>query len=99
MAISADEVKRLVENVAAVSEESAAAIEQVAASIREMASASDQVSSSAQDLAGQAETLQNIVGNFKIYARAKGREEAGKLLIFPFINFVFPLHPIVPWLS
>jgi methyl-accepting chemotaxis protein len=66
MAISADEVKRLVENVAAVSEESAAAIEQVAASIREMASASDQVSSSAQDLAGQAETLQNIVGNFKI---------------------------------
>ncbi|MGI6620371.1 MAG: methyl-accepting chemotaxis protein [Bacillota bacterium] len=66
MAMSADEVKRLVENVAAVSQQSAAAIEQVAASIREMASASDQVSSSAQDLAAQAETLQNIVGNFKV---------------------------------
>ena len=34
MAMSADEVKRLVENVAAVSQQSAAAIEQVAASIR-----------------------------------------------------------------
>ncbi len=67
MAISAEEVKRLVENVAAVSQESAAAIEQVAASIREMAAATDQVSSSAQDLAGQAETLQSIVGNFRVH--------------------------------
>ncbi len=66
MAASAEEVRRLVENVAAVSQQSAAAIEQVAASIREMASASDQVSSSAQDLAGQAETLRNVVGRFKI---------------------------------
>lgn len=66
MAVSAEEVKRLIENVAAVSQESAAAIEQVAASIREMAAATDQVSSSAQDLAGQAETLQSIVGNFRI---------------------------------
>jgi methyl-accepting chemotaxis protein len=66
MAISSEEVTRLVENVAAVSQESAAAIEQVAASIKEMAAATDQVSSSAQGLAGLAETLQNIVGKFKV---------------------------------
>lgn len=66
MAASSEEVKRLIDGVAATSQESAAAAEEVSASTEEMNRSIGQVSEAAQRLAAMADRLRGIVGRFKV---------------------------------
>ncbi|NMC14438.1 MAG: HAMP domain-containing protein [Chloroflexi bacterium] len=66
MAASSNEVTQAIENIASVSEENSAAIEQVSASAEEMSAQVEEVTASAQSLAEMANSLQEIVNQFKL---------------------------------
>lgn len=61
----ANEVRNLIDSVAAVSEESAASTEEVSASSMEMSASLQEVYRSAQSLAELAERLRNVIGKFR----------------------------------
>ncbi|MHC1783184.1 MAG: methyl-accepting chemotaxis protein [Anaerolineaceae bacterium] len=65
MAANSTEVTQAIETIASVSEENSAAIEEVSASTEEMSAQVEEVTASAQSLAEMAQTLQQIVGQFK----------------------------------
>ena len=66
MTISSSEVTRAVEAIASVSEQNSAAVEEVSASTEEMSAQVEEVNASAQSLAEMANSLQKLVGQFKI---------------------------------
>jgi methyl-accepting chemotaxis protein len=66
MAANSTEVTQAIESIASVSEENSAAIEQVSASAEEMTAQVEEVTASAQALAEMAQTLQQIVAQFKL---------------------------------
>jgi len=66
MSANSTEVTEAIENIASVSEENSAAIEQVSASTEEMSAQVEEVTASAQSLADMAQTLQQIVNQFKL---------------------------------
>ncbi len=66
MAASSSEVTQAIESIASVSEENSAAVEEVSASAEEMTAQVEEVSASAQELAALAETLRQVVTQFKL---------------------------------
>ncbi len=66
MAANSNEVNESIENIASISEENSAAVEQVSASTEEMSAQVEEVSASASSLADMAQTLLNIVSQFKL---------------------------------
>ncbi len=66
MAASSNEVTESIENIASVSEENSAAIEEVSASAEEMSAQVQEVMASAQALAQMAQSLQDLVNQFKL---------------------------------
>ena len=66
MAANSSEVTSAVESIASVSEENSAAVEEVSASTEEMSAQVEEVTASAQSLAEMAQTLQQIVAQFKL---------------------------------
>jgi methyl-accepting chemotaxis protein len=69
MAASANEITRSIENIASISEENSAAVEEVSASSTEMTGQIEEVSVAARTLANMAESLRELVSQFKL---AKG---------------------------
>jgi methyl-accepting chemotaxis protein len=76
MAAGSNEVTETIENIASVSEENSAAVEEVSAAADEMMTQVDQATASAQSLAEMAQTLQELVSQFKL--AGGGREQAGR---------------------
>jgi len=70
MAAGSEEVARAIEGIASVSEQNGAAVEEVSAAAGEMTAQVIEVTASAQGLAAMAETLQEIVGRFRLAAEA-----------------------------
>ena len=66
MAAGSSEVAQAIEAIASVSEENSAAVEQVSASAEEMTAQVEEVTASAQSLAAMAETLRQVVAQFKL---------------------------------
>ncbi len=66
MAASSSEVTQAIESIASVSEENSAAVEEVSASAEEMTAQVEEVSASAQELSALAETLRQVVAQFKL---------------------------------
>ena len=66
MAASSSEVSQSIEGIAAVSEENSAAVEEVSASTEEMAAQMEEVAHSAQQLAEIAQTVKEMVMQFKV---------------------------------
>lgn len=66
MSASSTEVTQAIENIASVSEENSAAVEEVSASAEEMSAQVEEVTASAQSLAEMAQTLQQVVAQFKV---------------------------------
>jgi methyl-accepting chemotaxis protein len=66
MAAGSSEVSVAVENIASVSEENSAAVEEVSASAEEMSAQVEEVTASAQSLSEMAQSLQAVVGHFKL---------------------------------
>jgi methyl-accepting chemotaxis protein len=66
MAAGSSEMTQAIENIAAVSEENSAAVEEVSASAEEMSAQVEEVTASAQSLAEMAQSLQQIVAQFKL---------------------------------
>jgi methyl-accepting chemotaxis protein len=66
MSAGSAEVTQAIENIASVSEENGAAVEEVSASAEEMSAQVEEVTASAQSLAEMAETLQQVVAQFKL---------------------------------
>jgi methyl-accepting chemotaxis protein len=66
MSASSAEVTQAIENIASVSEENSASVEEVSASAEEMSAQVEEVTASAGSLAEMAETLQQIVAQFKM---------------------------------
>jgi methyl-accepting chemotaxis protein len=65
MAAGSSEMTRAIENIASVSEENSASTEEVSASAEEMSAQVEEVTASAQSLADMAQTLQELVSQFK----------------------------------
>ncbi len=74
MADGSAEVTGAIENIASVSEENSAATEQVSASAEEMTAQVEEVTASAQSLAEMAESLQQIVSQFKLSDESMQRQ-------------------------
>jgi len=72
MAASSNEVTEAIENIASVSEENSAAIEEVSASAEEMSAQVQEVMASAQALAQMAQSLQELVNQFKLNRESGG---------------------------
>jgi methyl-accepting chemotaxis protein len=68
MAANSTEVTQAIESIASVSEENSAAIEEVSASTEEMSAQVEEVTASASSLAEMAQTLQEVVAQFKLTA-------------------------------
>ena len=66
MAANSNEVTMAIESIASVSEENSAAIEEVSASAEEMSAQVEEVTASAQSLSEMAQTLQEVVAQFKL---------------------------------
>ena len=66
MSANSAEVTQAIENIASVSEENSAAVEEVSAAAEEMSAQVEEVTASAQSLAEMAETLQQVVAQFKL---------------------------------
>lgn len=66
MAASSSEVTQAIESIASVSEENSASVEEVSASAEEMTAQVEEVSASAQELSALAETLRQVVAQFKL---------------------------------
>lgn len=66
MAANSREVGQLIENIASISEENSASVEEVSASTEEMNAQVEEVTASAQVLMKMADTLHNLVGQFKL---------------------------------
>ena len=87
MSANSSEVTRSIENIASVSEENSAAVEEVSAGAEEMSAQVEEVSASAQSLAEMANTLQQVVAQFKLTA-AQQVQKAEPQMIKPAL-----LHP------
>jgi len=66
MTASSTEVSQAIENIASISEENSAATEEVSASTEEMSAQVEEVTASAGSLSDMAQTLKEVVGQFKI---------------------------------
>ncbi|MBA4383528.1 MAG: hypothetical protein C0410_02210 [Anaerolinea sp.] len=66
MAQNSDQVSSAIESIASVSEENSAAIEQVSASTEEMSAQVQEVTASARSLEGMAQSLKELVAQFKL---------------------------------
>jgi methyl-accepting chemotaxis protein len=66
MAASSTEVTEAIETIASVSEENSAAVEEVSASAEEMSAQVEEVTASTQSLADMAETLHQLIAQFKL---------------------------------
>jgi methyl-accepting chemotaxis protein len=66
MSANSSEVTQAVENIASVSEENSAAVEEVSAGAEEMSAQVEEVTASAQSLSEMAQTLQQLVAQFKL---------------------------------
>jgi methyl-accepting chemotaxis protein len=66
MAANSGEISQAIENIASVSEENSAAVEEVSASAEEMTAQVEEVTASAGSLAEMAQTLKEIVNQFKL---------------------------------
>jgi methyl-accepting chemotaxis protein len=66
MSAGSNEISSAISNISSVSEENSAASEEVSASAFEMSSQVDEVTASAQSLSNMAETLREIVSQFKL---------------------------------
>jgi methyl-accepting chemotaxis protein len=71
MSAGSAEVTQSIENIASVSEENSAAVEEVSASAEEMSSQVEEVTASAQSLAEMAQTLQELVAQFKLESESQ----------------------------
>jgi methyl-accepting chemotaxis protein len=70
MSANSEEVTQAVENIASISEENSAAVEEVSASTEEMSAQVEEVNASAQSLADMAQTLLQVVAQFKLHNTA-----------------------------
>jgi hypothetical protein len=75
MAAASSEVTKTIQNIASVSEENSASTEEVSASAEEMNAQVEEVTASAQSLAEMAQTLQNVVSQFKLTDREQLNQE------------------------
>ncbi len=66
MAAGSNEVTQAIENIASVSEENSAAVEEVSAGAEEMSAQVEEVTASAQSLSEMAQSLQQLVAQFKL---------------------------------
>lgn len=90
MSANSTEVTQAIENIASVSEENSAAVEEVSASAEEMSAQVEEVTTSAQSLAEMAQTLQQVVSQFKLAEEQQSKAAAQKTLV---------LKPIMPEVS
>ncbi len=74
MSAGSMEVTRSIENIASVSEENSAAVEQVSASAEEMNAQVEEVTASAQSLAEMADSLLQVVAQFKLTGEQQVRK-------------------------
>lgn len=75
MTVSSIAVSQAIENIASVSEENSAAVEEVSASAEEMSAQVEEVSASAQSMLAMAETLKQVVAQFKLPENVESFEE------------------------
>lgn len=75
MAAGSSEVTQSIENIASVSEENSAAVEQVSASAEETSAQVEEVTASAQSLSEMAQTLQELVKQFKLTSETTAEAE------------------------
>lgn len=68
MTAGSSEVSESIENIASISEENSAATQEVSASTEEMSAQGEEVTASAASLAGMAQTLLDLVAQFKLEA-------------------------------
>jgi methyl-accepting chemotaxis protein len=66
MSANSGEISQAIENIASVSEENSAAVEEVSASAEEMSAQVEEVTASANSLSEMAQTLKEIVQQFKL---------------------------------
>jgi methyl-accepting chemotaxis protein len=66
MAANSSELTQAIENIASVSEENSASVEEVSASTEEVSAQVEQVSASAASMTEMAQTLQQVVAQFKL---------------------------------
>lgn len=66
MAANSSEVNQAIESIASVTEENSAAVEEVSASTEEMSAQVEEVTASAHSLSDMAQTLQEVVAQFKL---------------------------------
>ena len=66
MAANSAEVTQAIENIASISEQNSAAVEEVSASTEEVSAQVEEVTASAQSMMQMAQTLQNVVAQFKL---------------------------------
>jgi methyl-accepting chemotaxis protein len=94
MAAGSNEVTQAIENIASVSEENSAAVEEVSASAEEMSAQVQEVTASAQSLAEMAQSLQQIVVQFKLHQEQQTQTQK-KPLTKPVVPevVVAPAHP------
>ena len=71
MSAGSNEMTRAIENIASISEQNSAAVEEVSASTEEMSAQVQEVTESAQSLAAMANSLQQIVSQFKLSGNGK----------------------------
>jgi methyl-accepting chemotaxis protein len=90
MSANSTEVTQAIENIASVSEENSAAVEEVSASAEEMSAQVEEVTASAQSLAEMAQTLQQVVAQFKLAEEQQSKAAAQKTLV---------VKPITPEVS
>jgi methyl-accepting chemotaxis protein len=78
MAAGSTEVAQAIENIASVSEENSAAVEEVSAAAQEMNAQVGEVTASAQMLAEMAQSLEELVAQFRLPADPSSKEVAPK---------------------
>ena len=93
MAAGATEVAQAIENIASVSEENSAAVEEVSASAEEMSAQVEEVTASAQSLADMAETLRQVVAQFRLSAADATHAEREVSLAVSSAATVHPARP------
>jgi methyl-accepting chemotaxis protein len=74
MAANSSEVTQSIENIASISEENSASAEEVAAAVEEANAQVEEITASAQSLSEMAQTLQQLVAQFKLPEMQEGTE-------------------------
>ncbi len=80
MTANASTVTRAVESIAAVSEENSAAAEEVSAATEEMSAQVEEMVAAAKTMADMAAHLHELMGRFRIEARAESVPEEGRVI-------------------